>query len=682
MGEEENTQDQGENKHTDIQKRERVSLGEIDELRQRLYSRTAPQKQRERHSLVEERTQVPISPSVQEPKLERPTEPKEVPENKEEIPRVTEDVQPLVTHNTDSMQTSNRRSSFRKAITIFGVVFFVVAVGIASAFLFWGNNNFSGNNISIKTTGPISVGGGEEFPFEITIANQNAAPIREASLFIEYPKGTKSATETNQGLPMEHIKLETIGANELVKIPLRAVMYGEEDEELEIKARIEYRVEGSNATFEKRSEPLMFRISTSPVVITFNSVDRISSGQEFEIILKVRSNSPSELNNILVKTTYPAGFDFVSADPDTISGEDTWSIDTLDPNEEQTITVTGILTGGENEVRIFDATAGVANDRDLNTIASQLAAARTEIAIEQPFLDVRMSINNSSEDTVVVNEAQAAYVNIEFTNTLETALYDGQISIEMGGNALDEFNLREVSGFYNSNNNTITWDGSSDKFLQEILPGESVAVRFLLDPKRNIGRAPEITLDVTFNGERRIFSSDAPEKLVGIVSRTIKYESVPKIDSEVLYGSGPFSNTGPVPPVAEMVTQYTYAISVDSGVNDITDAELTAIIPPYVNWLDLYQGDGTASYNATTRTMKWNIGNMDANNTKTLHVQVSLKPSLSQVGSRPTLLESQRLKAVDRFTGTTIRVDNAALTTALFNEDDDDLRDGKVQEPG
>lgn len=678
MEEEENTQNQGENKYTDIQKREQVSSGEISELRQRLYSRTESPQPRKRHSLVDEQSQRSSNSQNQEDKLEQLHEPEEV---KEESP-VVEEIKPIVTHNTEPMPTSNRRSSFRKAVIIFGVTFFVVAVGIASAFLFWGNNNFSGNNISIKTTGPISVGGGEEFPFEITIANQNAAPIREASLFIEYPNGTKSAIETNQDLPLEHMKIETIGANELVKIPLRAVMYGEEDEELEIKARIEYRVEGSNATFEKKSDPLIFKISTSPVVITFNSVDRISSGQEFEMILKVRSNSPSELKNILVKTTYPSGFDFVSSDPDTVSGEDTWGIDVLEPNEEKTLTIKGILTGGENEVRSFDAIAGVANDRDVNTIASQLAAAHREVTIEQPFLDVRMSINSSSDNTVVVNEAQAAYVNVEFTNTLETALYDGKIIIEMGGNALDEFNLREVSGFYDSNNNTITWDGASDKFLEEILPGESVAVRFFLDPKRNIGRAPEITLDVTFNGERRIFSSDVPENLTGIVSRTIKYESVPEIDSEVLYSNGPFANTGPIPPIAEMVTQYTYEISVDSGVNDITDAELTAVIPPYVSWLDLYQGDGVASYNATTRTMKWDIGNMDSNENKTLYIQVSLRPSLSQVGSRPTLLESQRLKATDRFTGTTIRVDNAALTTTLFSEDDKDLQDGRVREPG
>jgi hypothetical protein len=77
--------------------------------------------------------------------------------------------------------------------------------------------------------------------------------------------------------------------------------------------------------------------------------------------------------------------------------------------------------------------------------------------------------------------------------------------------------------------------------------------------------------------------------------------------------------------------------------------------------------------------MKWEIGDMDANSEKEVSMQVSFLPSLSQVGTTPTILEAQRFKATDRFTGTVVRAENPALTTSLFNDPNSDLSDGKVR---
>ena len=200
----------------------------------------------------------------------------------------------------------------------------------------------------------------------------------------------------------------------------------------------------------------------------------------------------------------------------------------------------------------------------------------------------------------------------------------------------------------------------------------------MLDPKEDIGRAPEIKLKVTVRGQR-VFEDRVPQELVGTAARTIKVESIPTLTSESLYGSGPFVNTGPTPPIAEKVTQYTYTLKVKTGTNDVTGAEVSAIIPQYVSWLDLVSKGDTVTYNASTRTMKWTIGDMDANSEKEVSMQVSFLPSLSQVGTTPTILEAQRFKATDRFTGTVIRTGHPALTTSLYSETDDELKDGRVR---
>jgi hypothetical protein len=121
-------------------------------------------------------------------------------------------------------------------------------------------------------------------------------------------------------------------------------------------------------------------------------------------------------------------------------------------------------------------------------------------------------------------------------------------------------------------------------------------------------------------------------------------------------------------------------LKVRAGTNDMTGAEVTAVIPQYVSWLDLVTDNDDVTYNATTRTMKWTIGDLDANTEKEVSIQVSFLPSLSQVGTTPTILESQRLKATDRFTGTVIRADHPALTTSIYSSADDEMKSGKVRE--
>ena len=73
------------------------------------------------------------------------------------------------------------------------------------------------------------------------------------------------------------------------------------------------------------------------------------------------------------------------------------------------------------------------------------------------------------------------------------------------------------------------------------------------------------------------------------------------------------------------------------------------------------------------------IGYINANSQRQVSVQVSLLPSLTQVGTSPTILEAQRFKATDRFTGTVIRTEHPALTTSLFDESEDRVTDGRVR---
>ncbi len=638
---------------------ERSGLSEserIRELRDRLYSRGDVVSRDIRRPLPHQ--EAPVAPELTAP---APAEP------------AVSAVQ-----YADTMATGKTRSRWRRRFLIIGGLFFVAALAVSSFFMFSGGNTISGDNISLSVSGPLSVGGGEEFSFQVSVANQNTVPIQSATLIVEYPDGTHSATDVSKELSVVRESLDTIGTGELVNVPFRARMFGEENEEKEIRVSIDYRIEGSNATFHKEATPLRFKVSTSPIVLTFDTVKSIASGQELTLTLTVQSNSPAQLSDILVKLAYPEGFDFTDANPDTVSGEDTWKFPALKPGEKKTIVIRGLATGYENDVRPFSATAGVASGADQNTLASMLARTDTEVVIEKSFFDVGVSVNGETSNTVIVAPTEDVAVEVQFKNVLDTAVYDGEVLVTLSGNALNEFNVVSEDGFYDSTTNTIRWDAAGTEALREILPGTGESLRFTVKPKQTVGRAPEIKLTVSVSGAR-VFEERATDELIGIAERTIRIESIHTLDAFVRYGSGPFTNTGPIPPVAEQVTQYTYTLMLTTGANDVTGAEVTAVLPQYVKWLDLVTDGDKVTYNASTRTIRWVIGDVKAKTTREVSMQVAFLPSLSQVGAVPTLLEIQRFKATDRFTGTVVRAEHPALTTKLENEGDVSDGDGRVR---
>jgi hypothetical protein len=573
-----------------------------------------------------------------------------------------------------------RRASYRKKLVLGSAAFFLLALLISAGMLFFGGSTISGDNITITTSGPLQVGGGEELPFRVTITNQNAVPIESATLVVDYPRGTQSVTEEGKELTTERRSLDTIAAGETVNIELSGRMYGEENEEQDIRVRIEYRVDGSNATFEKRADPLHFRIGTSPVVLTFDTVNAVSSGQEIEVGLTVQSNAPAAIDDLLVKIAYPQGFDFTSAEPEVVSGEDTWRIDRIEPGETQHITVRGLLTGNETEVRQFTATAGVSSVSGSYELSSQLAAAKTDITLEKAFFNLGVSINGNSDSTVIISNNEPATIDIDFTNSLNTTIYDGEVVVTLEGNALDKFTINPHGGFYDSSKHTITWIGAEEHSLKEIVPGDTSALTFSISPRENIGTGIELNLSVAANGNR-VSEARPTEEIKGTAERSIRIESVPTLAGDVYHSTGPFTNSGPVPPVAESTTEYTLTLRTTAGSNDMTDGEVTATVPQYVNWLDLVTDSTAVSYNSATRVMKWTVGDLDAGKTAEVSMQVSLKPSTSQIDRTPTLLDIQRLKATDRFTGTVVRAESPALTTRVSNAAGEDDRDGSVQKP-
>lgn len=652
----------------------------IESLRKRLYERGRSAESTPKHTLSDTPTKVsrtwanaPTSKKVDTVRTATP-----VPEPAVAPTQPADNI--FTTPKPDtSMAPKKKKRGYRLKLLLAGVIFFVSAVTISSLILIMGKPTISGENITVSVTAPFTIGGGEVLPVQVGVTNDNTVPIESATLIVEYPLGTKSANDERNELFVERLTLDTVASGQTVNVPLRAVVFGEENDEKDIKVSIEYRVSGSNATFFKEATPLRFKISSSPIIVSADALKKVSSGQETEIELTITSNAQTTLSEVLIKAEYPLGFDFTSSTPEPDGARNVWVISDLDPEESTTITITGIVVGKETDEYAINFTVGVPNERDSFAMASVFATAQTQFEIEQPFLDIDLEVAGVINSEVVIEPGQQTGGAIEIMNTLDDTLYDIEVEVQLGGNALSDLDVGPPNGFYDSLNNKIVWDASNAPDLRELRPGRKTRLAFGLLPSETVKETPTITLAVNVKA-RRVSESEVAETLNGTAQSVVKVSSQPNVLADVGFNSGLFNDRGSVPPKAEVETTYTISFMAENGTNNLGDAVVTATLPSYVRWLDNTSGAGSFSYDASQRIVTWNAGDVSANAASFASFQVGFISSKTQIGTTPVLVGEQRLRATDLFTGTVVRDVNSAITTEMSTETGQPKGNGRVTE--
>jgi hypothetical protein len=633
----------------DIRKKEN-----IEELRKRLYAREVTEPTTERHKLSS--TESDVSTDWEKPE-EKPDDPNYTPKK------------------APATEFKKPRRGYRTFIVVFSLLVFLGGAGYLIWDVFVGET-FGNENIGLTISGPSAIGGGEELALQVTVSNQNSVPIESATLIMNYPIGTRSVTENTEELFEDRIPINIVESGEVQNIPIRVALFGEEGSQKEISATIEYRVEGSNGTFYKDAPALPIRITSTPLVLRVENFEKVAAGQMIEMKVIAQSNSSNPLTNVLIQAEYPNSFDFEESFPPAVFGDNVWRIDELLPEEAQEITIRGVVRGLTEETFRVNFNAGPADIDNQFRTSSRLTETFADFTIERPFIDVNVAINGSTDDEVVISSGQQSRVRVDLRNTLDETVYDLVVEVVPGGNALREDSIRSDTGFYDSNSGTVRWEVANNASFAQVFPGDNRTLAFDIEPPSNLSTA---SFDLLVNVyARRIAETSAQEQLIGTNRAVAKFSSEVFVGGQVNFGSVPFNDTGPIPPRVGQTTTYTVTLVAEAGVNDLSDTFVTTSLPLYVTWLDNYQGGGEVIYNNVSKQLEWRPGDIDARQRKELSFQVSLTPSVSQVNSVPTLLNSQQLRASDRFTGDTLRSDFPALTIALSPEAGFSADDGRV----
>lgn len=615
---------------------------QIDELKSSLYSRNAPDIRTKR-------------------RLRFGAEETEVKTDWEHPKEIDEDVEFNKKYKDGSM-------SFFKKLLLFSIVVFLIALGAGAYILFNGSNIISTDNIDISISAPISVAGGEPVSFDIQVSNKNKIKLEAVDVSIDFPAGTVDAIETTKELKNFREAMDDIEPGGIAKKTVKAVIYGEENSKKDIKVTVEYRVKGSSSAFQKEKSVNLL-ISSSPLNLSISSFKEVNSGQEFEFSVTMNSNSKETIKNVMMKAVYPFGFTFISSDVKPFADTTLWKFGDIPPNGKKTIKIKGKLEGQDDETRVFRFITGAQSTKNEKAIGTEYISSSQDISIKKPFVTIGLSLDGDSDLLeYIASFNKSIRVDVDYSNNLPIAILDGEISVKLSGSSYDKTSVVPEDGLYRSENNEITWNSITNPELKNIPAGGSGKVTFNITP-RNLSNSlklitnPDLSMSVSVKGNR-ISEVNVPETLVSSAKRLIKISSDPSISGQIVRSSGPFSNTGPIPPKAEQSTTYTVIWTVDNTSNSISNTEVKSSLPSYVKWLGKKNPSSeNITYNPVDGKISWIIGNMDAytlNNSHRREVafQIELTPSLSQVGRILDITGQSKLTAQDDFT-------NEALDSTL-----------------
>jgi hypothetical protein len=563
-------------------------------------------------------------------------------------------------------------------------VFFAIAIvfAVASFAFAWYYIVNKGNvsaNISIAATGPVSIPAGSEYPLEISITNTNSFALELVDLVITYPPGTKKAEVPDEEVGDYREGLGNIDPGQTVTRTVKTLLFSEAQKKQAIIARAEYRIPKSNAIFNKEKQ-IDVLIESGPVEFVLDTFDESIIGQETILTLHVRSNTDSPLVDILVRADFPQGFTPSSSVPLATYDNNIWFIKTLEPKASTTIKIKGIFTGEADTDRYVRFEAGVPDTFDQKKIASIYASSLEKVTLVKPFLGVDLAFVDGQTDSGAVTPAGGrAKGKITWSNNSTSHLTDITIEAKLSGTALDKKSVAVTKGFYRSIDNKILWSKTTNPEFSKADSGATGVVDFelvALELKDYVmlTKNPEINIDISVTA-RRPGESGVPEEIKSTVTKKIKVGTELAMNATSLYYVGPFINSGPLPPQPEKETTYTITWTLTNTSNDVSNAQVTAYLPPYVSWNNkISSASERITFDEKTNKITWNPGTISAGTgmskpSRAASFQVTLFPSTNQEGETPALVTDIVYSGTDSFTDVSIsNTYGKEITTRMTND--------------
>ena len=543
----------------------------------------------------------------------------------------------------------------RVAGAFFGAAaaFFVVALAVAGYFFYFGGNTVSTDKVSIVLQGPTTIAGGDTVPLSLAIANKNPTALLDATIEIDFPEGTMSASDVSRAYPRYVENLGTIASGAAVGRSVKAIVFGGAGQTLTLPITFSYKTSSSNAVFAKKLSYAL-SVSSTPLSVSVEAPAETVSGAPITFTLLARSNATQPLDNVVLSPSTPFGFSVSSSSMPL--GPSGVFIGTLAPGESKRVVITGALTGQDAEQRAFHFTIGTAKSSQDQSIAVAYMTQDATVTIAAPFIQTKLTLNGNDSQPIALAPGSTQSASLSYTNTLSTSVANASVVVSISGSAIDYGTVRATSGFYDSSSHSIVFSKDTDPSLAMLAPGASGIGTFTFSTLPPGGASPTVTFSISASGTRA-GQAGVPEQVTtsaAVAAKVMTTVSLQAYSSRV---------SGPVPPASGKTTTYAVIWSAQNDGSAVAGGSVTATLPSYVTYTGETSGQGSFSYDSAARTVTWSVGNMPQGGVAEGRFQVALVPSTSQEGSIVPLTSKAAFSGYDRFAGVQVSTSADPATT-------------------
>ena len=592
-------------------------------------------------------------------------------------------VEPTIKKEGFFIKIFNKRN-LPKTSAIIIVVGILVIIGA----ILWGRGAFTRSKVDLNIKVADNVASGEETVLTVEYKNNNRVALNDTHLRINYPSGTFSLD--GKEIYQEDINLGTIGKKAEGTQEFKVRFLGEKGTAKNIVVRLEYRPENINSKFENEVT-LKLEINTVLIAIHIEGSEKAVAGKEVSYAIEYKNETEEIVDNLRIKLEYPDDFSFKSADPAPKSKDETsiWDVGLLKPGEKKTINLNGVLNGQEMENKIMRGYIGIV-EKD-----SFLQYSQSEFITQiSPAPIVLVISSNEITDNCKIDTNQTLRYKINFKNNTDVALSELILKAQLRDGVFDVGTIDlDNKGFFDSRTNIITWSGADISELTLMEPNQSGEVSFSIKIKKDLPITSFNDKNFTANVIAEIQTLTVPAKFAGTELKfekelSCKINSRLGLNTKVYYNepSSGIYNTGPIPPRVDNTTTYTVHWQISNTSNDLENVRVKATLPQGINWSN-YQinksNKGQVSYNDRTKEVIWDIGKVPAGIGVTMSMyelifQVSLTPSINQVGQSPILINQSTIEGRDIFTENNLTNSASAVSTEVPDDSRVGFSGGRV----
>lgn len=571
--------------------------------------------------------------------------------------RTTRQQKQEVPSSWTSPQSKKKKVPFSFIFFLTSLIFFVIAISIAAVFFITGGRTVSPNNLTVTSEIPQAVASGETTTLRFSVRNANPVPLQAVRATITFPEGTKQGDAPQVPLTRVTKDLGSLAVGEEKNIVLSAIFFGEENDQKDITFSVEYRGKDSSAVIVKDTTEHL-RISSAPVSVVIDAPQQVSAGDSFTTTVTIRSNSSEDIQNLFLLVRYPFGFTVEKTIPSGSFENTVWNIGTLGTGETKKIVIEGSLQNVNQKEQTISFTLGTGLNQAGETLKTIFAKKQAQLTVADAALALSVSLSGVSTSSVVVRPGQEVQGRITYQNNLDTNLFDVAVVLSLSGTALDLDRVQQQQGFYRSSDTSIVFNRDTNVEFKKLAPGArgSIVFKVPIQSTSALGtvRNPEVTITGSVVA-RQVNAANVPSKIVQTFRRSLQVRTELNPSETIERTVGAFVNTGPWPLRANIPSTFTVRIRVENTTNTLANTEVSVEFPSYVTYTGQHSPQGeSVSYDDASKKLRWVIGDLPAHTARSISIQVSVLPSLSQVGKPITIVKNIIADGFDRFVKETV----------------------------